>query len=384
MAAVRGDGSIKIPQVVEKNAAYLAKNRSISIVDVVNKALSDAGYNNQTKQNVMIQSKDSAVLVEMKKETSYTLVYKVDEVIGSVVDSAVEDIKKFAHAVALQKGSIIINQLSFSTGSTDVIQKLHKANITAYVYTFRNEFTSIPMDFFSDPNMDMNAFIGVEVDGLITDYPATAKSFMSNACYDLPKRPPYIQSPQPGALLSALLQSVSLALPPAEAPMPSLTDSNVVEAPLPPVSPKIAPTSNGGVPPGPGPATSARSGAPQIPISVILYLAMFLLSLSLSVASYEFTTLTSIPGVISYRGANIQVEDESSEYVSLESFKLPLGQKLQLWQAIHVIRLLCLVAGVGASPFGTSGGGAQGGNNRSDSGRGGGATSDYKDEVKLH
>ncbi|XP_031492512.1 glycerophosphodiester phosphodiesterase GDPDL3-like [Nymphaea colorata] len=263
-----------------ENAAYLAKNRSISMVDVVNKALSDAGYNNQTKQKVMIQSKDSAVLVEMKKETSYNLVYKVDEVIGSVADSAIEDIKKFAHAVALQKGSIITDQLSFSTGSTDVIQKLHKANISAYVYPFHNEFTSIPMDFFSDPNMDMNAFIGVGVDGLITDYPATAKSFLSNACYDLPIRPPYIRSPQPGALLSVLLQSVNLALPPAEAPTPSLTDSNVVEAPLPPVSPKIAPTSNGGMPSGPGPATSARSGAPQIPISVILYLAMFLLSLS--------------------------------------------------------------------------------------------------------
>ncbi|CAN6479087.1 unnamed protein product [Victoria cruziana] len=262
-----------------ENAAFLANSISISVVDIVNKALNDAGYNNQTKQKVMIQSKDSAVLVKMKEETGYKLVYKIDEDIGSIVDSAIEDIKKFAHAVALRKDSIVTSQLSFSSGTTDVIQKLQKANISVYVYPFQNEFTTIPMDFFSDPNAEMNAYIGVGIDGLITDYPGTAKSFLSNACYDLPKRPPYMQSPQPGALLPVLLQSVQLVPPPAAAPKPSLTDSDVVEAPLPPVSPKVTPTSNGGGPPGPA-ASPRPSNASQIAISIILYLAMFLLSLS--------------------------------------------------------------------------------------------------------
>ncbi|KAG2579786.1 hypothetical protein PVAP13_6NG348900 [Panicum virgatum] len=94
--------------IIIENAAFLAKSLGIDIVDSINAALSVAGYDNQTAKEVLIQSKDSAVLFKLKQQkTKCKLVYTLPSGIGDVSTSSLEAVKKFADAVVVDKANSI-------------------------------------------------------------------------------------------------------------------------------------------------------------------------------------------------------------------------------------------------------------------------------------
>ncbi|RWW53402.1 hypothetical protein BHE74_00040106 [Ensete ventricosum] len=262
---------------IQKNLKpFMAEQLGFSVVDSVISAVNDAGYN-KTALEVMIQSTDSSVLVKFKQLTKYKLVYKIDQLIRDAVASSVEDIKTFAHAVALDKESIYPSTRLFTTGETGLVPKFHDAGTDVYVYVFRNEFVSQPWDFFSDATVEINAHVlGAGVDGIITDFPGTASLLnldgalyrAGNSCTKLSTSTPnYMQAVPPGELLS-LLSSDSL--PPALAPMPPLDVSDVVEPPLPSATPKaVAPASRGTASPSSNPSSGQRS-----PASILVPLMM--------------------------------------------------------------------------------------------------------------
>ncbi|KAI3990306.1 hypothetical protein MKX01_037645 [Papaver californicum] len=106
------------------------------------------------------------------------------------------------------------------------------------VTTLMNEFTLIATDFFSDPILEISTYASPSafgVDGLITDYPATANTYLRSPCADLDATNLQytILSPQPGEMLSLAKPD---ALQPDESPAPSLEPADVVDPPLPPVS----------------------------------------------------------------------------------------------------------------------------------------------------
>ncbi|KAF8391645.1 hypothetical protein HHK36_023952 [Tetracentron sinense] len=260
-----------------ENAAYLAEKQSLSITDAVLDALSKAGYNNQTIKKVMIQSTNSSVLIKLKEKANYELVYMVDETIRDALNSTIMDIKKFANSVAISKASVFPDNHAFLTSVTSVVPKLHSFNLSVYVHLFANEFVSQAWDFFSDPTVEINSFVnGAGIDGVITDFPGTAIAYRKNRCLNMGDNIPIYMSPvQPGSLMQVI---ASEYLPPAEAPFPVLTDSDVVEPSLPPIS-KTAPTSDTG---GSAPTSSPPSGQPRIAACVFLStLAMLLTSLLL-------------------------------------------------------------------------------------------------------
>ncbi|KAK9269238.1 hypothetical protein L1049_001008 [Liquidambar formosana] len=192
--------------------------QGLGVTDAVLDALSKAGYDNQTAKKVMIQSTNSSVLLKFKEKNNYELVYEVDENIRDALNSTVEEIKSFAHSVVMQLWK-----------STHMLWKL-------------------------------------EIDGVITDFPKTAASYKKNRCLGLgTKTPPYMQPVLPGSLLQVI---VNESLPPAEAPYPVLTESDVSEPPLPSVT-KKAPTSesSGGVA---APTPTSRNGQPKIAACVFL------------------------------------------------------------------------------------------------------------------
>lgn len=213
-------------------AAFMAEELGFDMVDAVIKALDDSGYNNQTAQKVMIQSTNSSVLEKFKEQTKYDLVYMVNEDISGVASSSLDDIKTFANAVSVETGSVFPENHQFTTHSTDIVQSLQAAGLSVYAYTLMNEFVSQPYDFFSDATAQINAYVrGMGVDGLITDYPATARRYKLNKCMNMGKKTPTFMSPaRPGDLLQIISKP---AQPPALAPMPLLTESDVSEPPLP-------------------------------------------------------------------------------------------------------------------------------------------------------
>ncbi|KAF3453367.1 hypothetical protein FNV43_RR03807 [Rhamnella rubrinervis] len=239
-----------------EHAAYLAKERKLSVTDAVHNALSKAGFDNQTALKVMIQSGNRSVLMEFKDKQSYELVYEIDKKIRDVDDSTVEDIKKFAHSVVVDKDSVYPENQLFLTGVTGVVKKLQSSKLSVYVETFSNEFVSQAWDFFSDATVEINSFVvGSNIDGVITDFPKTAARYKRNRCLGLGTNTPTYMSPvQPDSLIQLITAPY---MPPAEAPNPVLTEKDVAEAPLPPVS--LAPPTSG---PGGSPGGSAAVSPP--------------------------------------------------------------------------------------------------------------------------
>ncbi|KAG1327294.1 Glycerophosphodiester phosphodiesterase GDPDL3 [Cocos nucifera] len=251
------------------NAAFMVEKLGFGVTDAVIKAISSAGYNNKTTPEVMIQSTNSSVLKKFKQQTKYKLVYKIDELVRDAVNSSIEDIKEFADSVAIDTDSIFPETQLFITGQTDIVNEFHKYNLSVYVYVLRNEFVSQPWDFFSDATVQINTFIkGAEVDGIITDFPRTARAYKRNSCRNLGSRMPVFMEPVEAG---ALLKQIPLASqPPALAPMPVLNVADVVEPPLPPVASKTPPPTRGTTPP---PSQQPSYGS-RCTASVFISLAM--------------------------------------------------------------------------------------------------------------
>ncbi|KAL2316691.1 hypothetical protein Fmac_030567 [Flemingia macrophylla] len=241
LSLAKNHTSLSGVSIIVENAAYLADKQGLDVIDEVFKALRKAGYDKPGFQKVYIQSTNSSVLQKFKN-TSYELVYKIDENVGDAANAAVQDIKSFASCVVVSKDSIFTSSSKFLIDTTHIVKTLKASNLSVFVETFSNEFVSQAWDFFSDATVEINSYIqGVPIDGIITDFPKTSDRYRRSKCLNLGSNTPtYMERVEPGGLYGLITKPF---LPPAEAPLPPLTESEVTEPPLPPVA-KIAPASS--------------------------------------------------------------------------------------------------------------------------------------------
>ncbi|KAL7088019.1 hypothetical protein ACP275_13G104000 [Erythranthe tilingii] len=232
LAFANNSSSVKGVLISIENAAYLAEKQGLGVTDAVLNALRKSGHNNQTSKKIMIKSSDSAVLEKFKSSGNYELVYLVDEDISDILNSTIVEIKEFATAVVISKRSVFPTDEAYMTGQTSVVPKIHAFNLPVYVQIFQNEFVAQAWDFFSDAYLEMLNYVdAMNINGVVTDYPATAAKFKRNRCLGYKNRPPYMTPVPPGGLIG-LMAPGSL---PAEAPYPVLTGDDVAEPPLPAV-----------------------------------------------------------------------------------------------------------------------------------------------------
>ncbi|CAH8280066.1 unnamed protein product [Arabidopsis lyrata] len=259
-----------------ENAAYLASKKGLGIVDAVKSALTNSTLDKQSTQKVLIQSDDSSVLSSFEAVPPYTRVLSIDKEIGDAPKPSVEEIKKHADAVNLMRTSLVTVSQSFATGKTNVVEEMHKANISVYVSVLRNEYISIAFDYFSDPTVELATFIaGSGVDGVITEFPATATRYLRSPCSDLNKDQPYAILPaEAGALLSVADKE---AQPPASAPNPPLDAKDVIDPPLPPVANMASSNGTGEGPPHTPPSSGTGATAANLSLSLLAMMALGIL-----------------------------------------------------------------------------------------------------------
>ncbi|CAA6661574.1 unnamed protein product [Spirodela intermedia] len=210
------------------HAPFLLENLGYGVTEEVLKALNASDL----KQEVIIQSTNSSVLKKVQQlNSSSKLMYKIEELILDVDASAVKDIAGFASFVAVSKKSIYPDNIKFLLNKTRVVEKFKAEKLPVFAYLFQNEYLSVSWDVYNDPIADINLFVkGAGVEGLITEFPATAEAFRSKGSSPLfggNSTPPYWTPVTPTVLVNL---SRLDPLPPSP---PPLADSDVVEPPLP-------------------------------------------------------------------------------------------------------------------------------------------------------
>eukprot|EP00252_Welwitschia_mirabilis_P020814 TRINITY_DN5184_c0_g1_i1.p1 TRINITY_DN5184_c0_g1~~TRINITY_DN5184_c0_g1_i1.p1 ORF type:complete len:370 (+),score=32.82 TRINITY_DN5184_c0_g1_i1:331-1440(+) len=244
-----------------KNARYLAEKQGLDLTGTVISDLKKSAYENMTDK-VLIQSDDSGVLDKFKNQTQYQRVYYVDVTYATLPDSTIKEIKEFADGVTLSRPAIILLELNVLIKRlSDVVQRMHKQNLSVFAYHFRNEFMSLPYDFQADPTLEINTYVKVaKVDGFFTDFPATARAYFNNACRRTSQDDYSMFLVNPGDLLATVPPVNAQAAPPTP---PSSPVTDVLEPPLPPVSSTANLTA-----PAPAPAranaTSPKNDQPKI------------------------------------------------------------------------------------------------------------------------
>ncbi|KAL9445553.1 hypothetical protein AB3S75_018533 [Citrus x aurantiifolia] len=258
------------------NAAYLASKKGLGVVDAVTKALSNATFDKQSTQQVMIQSDDSSVLSKFKDVPAYKKVLHIRKEVSAAPREVVEEIKKYANAVTVTRTSVISTTESFTTNATNILRDLHSANISVYISALRNEYLSIAFDYLADPLIEVATFAqGVGVDGITTEFPATASKYFRSKCSDdVEKQDFRILPVVPGELLDVTDPKTR----PNIIYHPALTVADIVRPPLPPVTPvsQSAPGSSGLVAPAP------QGGVPTNVANIGLTLAAIMLFCLLS------------------------------------------------------------------------------------------------------
>ncbi|XP_074294161.1 glycerophosphodiester phosphodiesterase GDPDL3-like [Silene latifolia] len=256
-----------------ENARYLAENQGMSIVNSVLVALRDSHIQFlRSDERIMIQSTSSAVLKAMKGK-GFELVYEVHEAIEVIDSEVIEDIKCFAHSVVLNKDSVFFNSNGFLRSWTHVVDYFHAFLIPVYIQGFRNEYVSIPYDFYYDPVVEINSYVRLaRVEGLITAFPQTAVDYRNNRCLTLDKKVKYMEAKIPGELVSLVPDELRPALPEA---FPNLTEGEVLEPALPPV------VSNASLHHSPPPQVAATSTSALLPRQLTAFLSCLYIVLSL-------------------------------------------------------------------------------------------------------
>ncbi|KAJ6673370.1 GLYCEROPHOSPHORYL DIESTER PHOSPHODIESTERASE [Salix viminalis] len=222
-------------------------------VSAANTALSNATFDKQSTQKVLIQSEDTSVLSKFKNVPAYSRVLYLKDEISDAPRTPVEEIKKYADAVTLPRFSIVPTVIGFTTATTKVVNEMQAANLSVYVSVLRNEFITLPFDYFSDPTIEIATYTsGIGVDGIITEYPATASRYLRNPCSSnsMPDSSYSIMPAEAGSLLKTVPEETQ---PPASSPTPALDVADVVDPPLPAVT----------KPESPPPATTPHSSALQ-------------------------------------------------------------------------------------------------------------------------
>ncbi|WJX91290.1 hypothetical protein P8452_73088 [Trifolium repens] len=236
------------------NAPYLASKKGLDIVGAVTTALSNATFDKQSTQQVFIQSDDTSVLSKFKDIPSYKRVLYIQDKIDDIPVQTVDEIKKYAEGLNLPKTAIIKTSDSWLIGLTNVVKELKGANLTIFARTLKNEYMTLAFDYWSDPNVEIATYIHTAtVDGIVTDFPATASRYMRSPCSD-PNNPAAILAAEPGELLKTIPPD---AQPAAQPPAP-LQAANVVDPPLPPVI-SLAKPETPAAPTPPAPSSGARA-----------------------------------------------------------------------------------------------------------------------------
>ncbi len=156
-------------------------------------ALKKAGYTKKTDP-VFIQSFEVGNLQRLRKVTKLRLVQLIDgsghpadrpdlSSTAMVTPAGLADIARYADAVGVTKSLVVPRDgMGRSIAATTLVSDAHKAGLKVHVWTFRAENAFLPLELrrgsdaaaHGDLAAELKQFYALGVDGVFSDYPATA------------------------------------------------------------------------------------------------------------------------------------------------------------------------------------------------------------------
>lgn len=130
----------------------------------------------------MIKSDEGAVLLKYKNNTNYETVLEMKKDFSTVPHTLAAEISKYADAVSIHRNSLVLaydDPYFMTRAFSNAVEAMHKANITVYSSSLKNEYQTFLFDYNSDPYQEIATLLAAGVDGFITDFPSTAVSFIS-------------------------------------------------------------------------------------------------------------------------------------------------------------------------------------------------------------
>lgn len=167
---------------MDQHASFLASNHGLDLVGAVTSALKNTTLDTNPTLQVTIMSSDTKILSRFKDVSTYKKLFKLDEVVESVPKSTTDEVKKYANGIVVRRHSVLPTSSPdfILTHQTSVVSDLHAANLSVFVFYLRNEYVALAFDYTSDPTRELATMVaGYGVDGVITDFPATASRYLS-------------------------------------------------------------------------------------------------------------------------------------------------------------------------------------------------------------
>ena len=152
------------------------------MVGIVSTTMSDAHMEKESTLDVYIRSDDTSVLTAFKTNfPTFIRVLTVDGKYGEVPKKVADEIKIYADAVAVPRSALVEITNYFTVRNTGVVAQLKSADLSVFVYVIRNEYVSLAFDYYSQASLEISTYVDFfHVDGVITDFPYTAKRYISN------------------------------------------------------------------------------------------------------------------------------------------------------------------------------------------------------------
>jgi glycerophosphoryl diester phosphodiesterase len=141
----------------------------LSLEEPLVRTLAAYGYDGP-EDPLIVQSFETANLVELRRMTGVRLLRLVDDERELLTADGLRTIRTFADAVGLPKQALI----GADGKPTTVVADAHAAGLEVHVYTFRNEPASVSAWANGDPIAELKRFYALGVDAVFADFPDTA------------------------------------------------------------------------------------------------------------------------------------------------------------------------------------------------------------------
>ncbi|KAK2154581.1 hypothetical protein LSH36_264g01016 [Paralvinella palmiformis] len=161
------------------NSLDFMQNNSATVESLLLDLLQRYGYD-QDDSPAAIQAFNEDVIRGLRPLTPIHLSVLIRDAVD-VTDEKFAEFAQYADSVAVTKSLIVVtNSDNQIINRTDVIQRAHAAGLGINVWTFRNENRYLAWDYGQDIYNEMEDFLGLGVDGFITDFTDTAVRFLNN------------------------------------------------------------------------------------------------------------------------------------------------------------------------------------------------------------